>query len=187
MDRLWAPWRIQYVSAVAKRKKGCIFCVARKAVQHPAQSDGPVRTSVQKHAPSHPIGQEYVVFTTRHSLCMLNLYPYNNGHLMVAPLRHTDDLSSLSQAESADLWKALMQAQALLTKVLKPEGFNIGINIRRCAGAGIIGHVHVHIVPRWQGDTNFMPVIHEAKVVSQSLQELHRQLRDAYTKRHPSS
>lgn len=157
MDRLWAPWRINYISG--KKQKGCVFCQAKK-----------LRTD------------DSVVFKTKYSLCILNIFPYNNGHLMLSPLRHVSELSGLKQQESADLFQTLIKAKILLEKVLKPEGFNIGININRSAGAGITGHLHVHIVPRWQGDTNFMPVIARTKVISQSLKQLRKLLKDAYTK-----
>jgi ATP adenylyltransferase len=107
---------------------------------------------------------------------MLNIFPYNNGHLMVAPLRHTRHLKRLSETEILDVFRGLIRAQKILSRVLKPDGFNIGINIGRASGAGITGHVHIHIVPRWIGDTNFMPSIHGTKVISQSLKELHRRL-----------
>ncbi len=157
MDKLWAPWRINYVSG--KRKKGCIFCQARRL-----KSAG------------------FAVFKTKYSLCILNIFPYNNGHLMVCPLRHTSELSTLKEPEAVDLFRSLAEAKRLLEKVLKPDGFNIGINIKRSAGAGIPGHLHIHIVPRWQGDTNFMPIIAGTKVISQSLNELHKKLKDAYAK-----
>ena len=101
---------------------------------------------------------------------------------MVCPLRHTSELSTLKEPEAVDLFRSLAEAKRLLEKVLKPDGFNIGINIKRSAGAGIPGHLHIHIVPRWQGDTNFMPIIAGTKVISQSLNELHKKLKDAYAK-----
>jgi ATP adenylyltransferase len=158
MDKLWAPWRINYVQA--KKTKGCLFCQA-------------VRSSKCR---------DYLVFSTEHSFCLLNIFPYNNGHLMVAPKRHVKDLAELKDGQMLDLMKALILARKLLGKVLKPEGFNIGINIGAVAGAGIPGHLHIHIVPRWKGDTNFMPVLGNTKIISQSLGELHKQLRYAYTK-----
>ncbi|MCU0665873.1 MAG: HIT domain-containing protein [Candidatus Omnitrophica bacterium] len=159
MDRLWAPWRGKYVSCAGKHK-GCIFCKASK------------RNT-----------KDYVVFKTKSSLCMLNIFPYNNGHLMVSPLRHTKDMASLTQKEILDLFSSLNKAKSLLDKILKPHGYNIGINISRVAGAGVVGHLHIHIVPRWPGDTNFMPVTGQTKVISQSLRELHRKLKHAYAKK----
>jgi ATP adenylyltransferase len=113
---------------------------------------------------------------------MLNIFPYNNGHVMVSPLRHVRDLEQLKEAEIIDLFRALGEAKSLLKKVLKPHGFNIGINLGRSAGAGITGHLHIHIVPRWAGDTNFMPVISDTKVLAQSLDELCKQLNYAQSK-----
>jgi ATP adenylyltransferase len=151
--KLWAPWRVNYVQS--KQKKGCIFCKAARG------KDG------------------YVVFKSAACICMLNIFPYNNGHLMVAPLRHTAGLDGLSDQEAMELWRCVKKATGLLKKVLKPQGFNIGINISGEAGAGIPGHLHIHIVPRWKGDTNFMPVIFDTKVISQSLHDLVKRLRQA--------
>jgi len=110
---------------------------------------------------------------------MLNIYPYNNGHLLVFPLRHIRDISQLSSEEIVDLFKSLNRAKSLLQKTLNPQGYNIGFNLTRTAGAGITGHLHLHIVPRWTGDTNFMPVIANTKIISQSLDELARCLKNA--------
>lgn len=156
MDRLWAPWRIKYISA--KKHKGCIFC-NRKI---------------------------YVIFSSTHSLCMLNKFPYNNGHVMISPKKHVDDLSKLKQIELLDLFKSVNTAKNLLDKVLKPDGYNIGINLSKSAGAGITKHMHIHIVPRWQGDTNFMPVLYNTRIVSQSLSELEKKLKAAYAKSRPN-
>lgn len=116
---------------------------------------------------------------------MLNIFPYNNGHLMVCPLRHTQELETLSQEEALDLFQALVKAKKLLQTVLKPQGYNIGLNLKRSAGAGIIGHLHIHIVPRWKGDTNFMPIVADTKIVSESLTHLHQRLKNAYAKTNP--
>lgn len=155
MDKLWAPWRINYVSSKTKAK-GCIFCLARKNKTN-----------------------DYVIFKTKRSLCLLNIYPYNNGHLLVSPLRHVADIELLSQAEVLDMFACLKRAKQLLAKVLKPQAYNLGFNLGRQAGAGITGHLHLHIVPRWAGDTNFMPVIGNPKVISQSLAELSKCLKNA--------
>lgn len=156
MDKLWAPWRVKYIRNI--KKKGCIFCKAR------AKTD------------------EYVVFKTEHSIVMLNIYPYNNGHILVSPLRHLASLEQLKDEEALDLFRAVKKAQKLLDKVLKPQGYNVGINLSRAAGAGITGHLHVHIVPRWVGDTNFMPVLSGTKIISQSLDELYKLLKNAQSK-----
>ncbi len=158
-SRLWAPWRISYVSKENKQKK-CIFCQNVKSKKE----------------------NDFVVFINKYSFCLLNIYPYNNGHLMVSPKKHVKDLSQLNKEELLDLFSCLDKAKKLLESTLKPDGFNIGINLSRSAGAGIPGHIHIHIVPRWNGDTNFMPVVAKTKVISQSLSELHKLLKKAYAK-----
>ncbi|MFH0738689.1 MAG: HIT domain-containing protein [Candidatus Omnitrophota bacterium] len=158
MNRLWAPWRIKYVGL--KKQQGCIFCLALKP-----------------SGAREPRTKDYLIFKTRYSFAMLNIFPYNNGHVLVSPKRHVRELSLLKDAEVIDLVKSINKTKEILTKVLRPEGFNIGINLGRVAGAGVIGHLHVHIVPRWRGDTNFMPTLSGTKVISQSLQELHKILK----------
>ncbi|MDD5661941.1 MAG: HIT domain-containing protein [Candidatus Omnitrophica bacterium] len=157
MDKLWAPWRISYIKNI-KRKK-CIFC------QCSSRKPG-----------------SYVVFKTRYTSVILNIFPYNNGHLLVSPLRHVNRLEQLRDEEVMDLFYALKKAKKLLEKVLKPQGYNLGLNLAKDAGAGITGHLHIHIVPRWKGDTNFMPVLFNTKIISQSLDELYKQLKDAQAK-----
>jgi len=156
-DKLWAPWRLKYIRS--KKKKGCIFCAAANN----KTSSG-------------------VILKTEHSVALLNIFPYNNGHIMVAPLRHAKDLSFLNEDEHKDLWEAVLKIQGALKKTLEPQGYNIGLNIGTAAGAGIPGHIHVHVVPRWNGDTNFMPVISDTKVISQSLSELEKRLKRCLTK-----
>ncbi|HLD82331.1 MAG TPA: HIT domain-containing protein [Candidatus Omnitrophota bacterium] len=158
MDRLWAPWRIKYISKI--KRKGCLFCRCKKSAK-----------------------QKYVLFKTERSVSMLNIFPYNNGHLLIAPLRHVKKISQLTDVEILDLFKALTGSKRLLDRVLRPHGYNIGINISRAAGAGIPGHLHLHIVPRFEGDTNFMPVLYETRVISQSLDELYKKLKNAYAKK----
>jgi ATP adenylyltransferase len=155
MDKLWAPWRINYISSKIKTR-GCIFCQAKKSKS-----------------------RDYVIFKTKKSICLLNIYPYNNGHLLVSPLRHVAEIELLNQDEVLDIFKCLKRAKGLLQKVLKPQGYNLGFNLGRPAGAGITGHLHLHIVPRWVGDNNFMPVINSTKVISQSLDELSKRLKNA--------
>ena len=158
--RLWAPWRINYISK--SKVKGCIFCRAKRRASRGADKPN-----------------DYVVFKTKKSICLLNIYPYNNGHLLISPLRHIADIDLLTDAEILDMFRCLKRAKGLLQKVLKPQGYNLGFNLSRSAGAGITGHLHLHIVPRWVGDTNFMPVISNSKVISQSLDELSRRLKNA--------
>jgi len=157
MDRLWAPWRVKYISS--KKQKGCIFCKAGR-----------------KHA------GDYVIFRTPQAIAMLNIFPYNNGHMLVSPVRHLSRLEDLTREEAAGLFSAVKRAKKLLEKVLKPQGFNLGVNLSRSAGAGITGHLHIHIVPRWVGDTNFMPSLAGTKIISQSLDELAKLLKNAQAK-----
>ena len=151
MDRLWAPWRNKYITA--KKQKSCIFCSANKK-------------------------SDYVFIKTQLSVAMLNAFPYNNGHILVAPLRHIKDLKNLKENELLDLFNTINRAIALLNKILRPKGYNVGINMGRVAGAGIPGHIHFHIVPRWNGDTNFMSTINSTRVISQSLDELCKRLKN---------
>jgi len=155
MDRLWAPWRIKYIKA-NKKQKGCIFCRALKSER-----------------------RNFVIFKTKYSIAMLNIFPYNNGHIMISPIRHVREITQLTELEGLDLFQSLSKVKRLLDKVFKPEGYNIGINIAKSAGAGIAAHLHIHIVPRWQGDTNFMPLFYGTKIISQSLDESYKQLRKA--------
>ena len=108
---------------------------------------------------------------------MLNLYPYNNGHVMVAPYRHVKSLELLSEAELTDMMRLVNRIKVTLDKKLKPDGYNIGMNIGKVAGAGFAGHIHIHVVPRWAGDTNFMPMISDTKIVSESLEAMRKVLK----------
>jgi len=152
---LWAPWRITYLKSFGKKSKGCLFCRAARS-----QKDG----------------SNYVFLRSKHAIGILNIFPYNNGHMMIAPQRHVNTLDLLKNEELCDIMEQVRVTTRRLDKILKPEGYNIGINIGRAAGAGIDRHLHVHIVPRWNGDTNFMPVCAGTKVISQSLGALYRQL-----------
>ena len=153
MKKIWAPWRSKFV--YHRKTKGCIFCEKPR---------------------SHNDAKNFLVERGRTVYSMLNLYPYNNGHLMIAPYRHLKNVTLLSPEESGELFKMLQQSLKQLDKILKPHGYNIGFNIGRIAGAGYDKHVHLHVVPRWQGDTNFMPVIGETKVVSESLARLRKRI-----------
>ncbi len=154
MDKLWAPWRSKYI--YLRKRSGCIFCLAKKA-KNPKKL--------------------YILDRSKHSFSMLNLYPYNNGHVMVAPYKHVKSLELLSDEELLDMIKLINKTKVAIGKILKPHGFNIGLNVGKIAGAGFTGHVHVHIVPRWTGDTNFMPLTAGAKVISESLNSLYELLR----------
>jgi len=123
--------------------------------------------------------KNYVVVRTKYSFSVLNIYPYNNGHLLIVPNRHVSDFTKLTKDERDDLLDLLSSMKILMDKTLKPGGYNIGINLGKIAGAGFPGHLHIHLVPRWRGDVNFMPVIAETKVISQSLQTLFHRLQNA--------
>ena len=153
---LWAPWRKAYILHLpAKKKSFCIFCDALRS-----KNDR----------------KNLVVRRTKHSFAILNLYPYNNGHVLVLPKKHTAGFETLKEAELLDLMKLQNEMIHKLKKRLRPHGFNLGANLGVAAGAGVKGHLHLHVVPRWLGDTNFMPVIGKTKVISESLKSLYERL-----------
>jgi len=153
MDKLWAPWRSKYL--YLRKNKKCIFC---------SNKPSDAKTN-------------YIIERSRHSFAMLNIYPYNNGHVMAAPYRHVGSLDKLTDDELTDLFGLVNKVKVRIDKSLKPHGYNIGLNIGKVGGAGFAGHVHVHIVPRWTGDTNFMPVTAGTKVISESLGAMYRLLK----------
>ena len=157
-DILWAPWRIEYIKNTSK-PEGCIFC------------DKPRKKDDRKNLIVH---RAELVFV------MMNRFPYNNGHLLIVPYRHTGELASLSNSEKVELFDLLQRSQDVLREVMHPQGFNIGMNLGRLAGAGIADHIHFHIVPRWGGDTNFMPVIGHTKVISEGLEETWEKLHHTF-------
>jgi ATP adenylyltransferase len=160
MENLHAPWRIQYILA-PKQPPSAVSLFTQIA-----QSDADV--------------ENLVVTRDRTCFALLNRYPYNGGHLMVVPYKQASDLHELADEELADLMKLTRRCQGVLRKVMRPEGFNIGLNIGRSAGAGIAEHLHIHIVPRWNGDTNFMPVLTGTTVVPEALTDLTVKLRAAF-------
>ena len=162
MEKLWSPWRSQYIDSFKSDEKTseCIFC----------ESAGKDVEDLDN----------LVVRKSKLTYTLLNLYPYNNGHLMVVPYRHIGELSDLLNDETSEIMNELIMAQKALSETLKPQGFNIGANLGRSSGAGIADHLHFHIVPRWTGDTNFMPVLGEVKVISQDLKETKVKLINAY-------
>jgi len=159
MERLWAPWRMEYITE--EPRPGCLFC---RVIEDPTDKDAAL-----------------VVWRPPQAIVLLNKYPYNAGHVMVAPHAHVGGLEDLDDAQTADLMRALKRTIAVLKKTLKPEGFNIGANIGRAAGAGVPDHVHLHVVPRWNGDTNFMPVLGEVKVVNEHLTQTAAKLSEAFS------
>jgi ATP adenylyltransferase len=163
MERLWAPWREGYIAKIRTKQKSCVFC----------------------HILADHKDKQHLIFIRKaHAYAVLNLYPYSNGHCLILPNRHVGDISKLRQEEYIELMELLRETKDLLQEVFKPQGFNVGINFGRIAGAGLPGHVHVHIVPRWKGDHNFMQVNASTRVISQSLSVIYKKLDDAYQKRH---
>jgi ATP adenylyltransferase len=168
-NNLWAPWRIKYVQGLDKKpqsdKNGdqvseedkCFICYNHN---YPQQD-----------------GENLVLWRTDKSIVILNRFPYNNGHILIAPIRHISGLEQATDAELLELTKLVRESQKALSLAIKPHGFNVGMNLGRCSGAGLPGHLHLHIVPRWDGDTNFMSVCSDTKVISQSLTELLELLR----------
>ncbi len=157
---LWAPWRMEYIRSLAEESEGgCFLC------RYGEQRE-------RDHA-------NHVLWRSEHSLVVMNRFPYTNGHLLVAPLSHTEDLNGLPHHVFYDIWHQAREAKQALAELLHPNGFNIGVNLGHCAGAGLPGHVHLHIVPRWSGDTNFMAVLGDIRVVPESLTRMHEQLQQA--------
>ncbi len=156
MDYLWAPWRIEYIK-IAKEEaaQGCILC------GKPAEKDD---------------RKNLILYRGEHGFIIMNAYPYNSGHLMVAPYSHTTNLEELKEEERNELFSLVSRSIAVLKQAFNAEGFNVGMNLGRIAGAGIDSHIHTHVVPRWSGDTNFMPVTGDIKVVSQAILETYDQL-----------
>lgn len=158
MDRLWTPWRLAYVTDASKAESACIFCAALAA----------------------PEPDPLVVRRGARAFVILNKFPYNNGHLMVVPHRHVARLADLDADELLEMMALAQTAERVLTEVYRPHGFNLGINLGRPAGAGILDHLHLHIVPRWNGDTSFMTVFDETRVLPEELSETARRVRAAF-------
>lgn len=160
---LWAPWRLEYVTNVDKDKsEACFLC---EAWAKPDQAE-----------------QRLVVWRNDFGMILLNRYPYTNGHLLVAMKEHCPDLAAMDPTQRGALMELTAKAEQLLYAVLNPQGVNIGINVGRCAGAGLPGHLHVHLVPRWSGDTNFMSVVGQVRVIPQAMQTIHREMIEAVKK-----
>ncbi len=155
MERLWAPWRIKYIET--GNVDGCIFCVK------PGQGE--------KNDAAN-----YIIHRGKHAFVLLNLYPYIGGHTMVAPYKHTGSLEDLSDEEMLELFSLVRKTTETLRKTFNPDGFNVGMNIGEAAGAGFGNHVHIHVVPRWAQDTNFMPVLTDTRVISESMEETYERM-----------
>jgi len=157
MRQLWAPWRLEYIQT-ADEQAGCIFCRA---------AEGDDEDSL-------------VVYRGRHAFVLLNRFPYSSGHFMVAPYRHVGEFGDLDDDETLETHRLAGQGLGALSAVYGPQGYNLGWNLGRIAGAGVVDHVHLHAVPRWAGDTNFMPVLADVKVLPEHLSETRRRLADAW-------
>ena len=161
-DIMWSPWRMSYVAAEKDHGfegPSCVFC------------DLPARNDDER---------TYILYRGARAFVIMNLYPYNNGHLMMVPYAHVDSLADLDEETLAELMTLAQRSQAVVQERMRPQGFNVGINQGRAAGAGIADHVHMHLVPRWVGDTNFMPVLGDVRVMPQHLDETYALLRPGF-------
>ena len=161
-DRLWAPWRIVYFTE--PRPDECVFCTL------------PAETEMTDE-------ETLILARFEHTYVVMNKYPYNAGHLMVVPYQHTDDLRELSPDVHCEMFRVAAICQDVIREAINAQGFNIGLNLGKAAGAGILEHLHLHVVPRWIGDTNFMPVIMDTKVLSEDLVGTFRRLRPGFDRR----
>lgn len=159
MDNLWAPWRIDYI--LGKREPYCIFC---------PEGDG------------HSDEERLILYRGSLVMVMMNKYPYNNGHLLVAPWRHVADLEALSEDEMLHLMRWVKRCTQILKKAMRPDGFNIGLNLASAAGAGVEDHLHFHVVPRWHGDTNFLTVLAEVRSIPEHLRQTYEKLLPHFNK-----
>ncbi len=156
-EKLWAPWRAGFI--LSKKEKGCIFCKRLKE-----------KDSVKN----------LIVYRGKKALVILNKFPYNAGHTMIVPIRHVGQIEKLKADEAAEFFELLQKTVAIIKKILKPTSMNLGMNLGKASGAGVPGHLHMHIVPRWTGDTNFMPIIGKTKVVSLPLDPIYKKLRKEF-------
>lgn len=162
MERLWAPWRMEYI--MAKKTEGCIFCV---------EWDGTADR------------EKLLLYRSTNSFVMLNRYPYTNGHLLVVPFRHAADLDELDEVELLDLMNTVRLSRRVLDLASAPQGYNIGMNLGKASGAGVDEHLHFHIVPRWNGDTNFMSVLSEVRVMPEALLTTYERLKPLFIQASP--
>jgi ATP adenylyltransferase len=160
MDRLWSPWRYRYVST-ASPADTCIFCAK------PAAGDDRAN---------------YIVLRAERNFVVLNLYPYTSGHLMIAPYEHVDTLTGADPEALAEMMRLTVRAEAALREVYRPGGINIGMNLGECAGAGVAGHIHMHVLPRWAGDASFMSTVAETRVLPEDLETTYEKLSKAFRK-----
>ena len=161
MERLWAPWRMEYIKSTQDEEQDCIFC------QKPKETNDK---------------ENLIVYRSSLSFIIMNKFPYNNGHLMVVPYKHEADLTKFTDDVLLDTQHLLQLSLRALNATLNPHGINIGVNLGRGAGAGIVDHLHYHIVPRWIGDTNYMPVLAGTKVISEALEDSWQKLHTSFKK-----
>jgi ATP adenylyltransferase len=160
MEYLWAPWRMEYIkNSIGKEDVDCILCY------YPAQNDDE---------------KSLILYRGRYSFVIMNRYPYNGGHIMVAPLRHCNSLDGLDDAERDELFRIVAKSTAILRETFNCHGFNVGMNLGRVAGAGVDQHIHMHIVPRWNGDNNFMPVLSDTKVINEAIEDTYKTLKPKF-------
>ena len=159
MKHIWSPWRMKYIEKNEK-EEGCVFCNAQ------AKEDGPANL---------------IVFRGQRAFVILNLFPYTSGHVMVIPFEHVSTFEELPSATRAEMMELTSLSMSVLRKVYTPQGFNMGANIGESAGAGVPGHVHIHVVPRWSGDTNFMSTLGETRVLPESIEETYKRVRDGFS------
>jgi ATP adenylyltransferase len=164
VERLWAPWRLKYVTGAGGASEGCVFCTSADSSR-----------------------EELVLIRSAVCYVILNLYPYNNGHLMVVPNRHVATLAATTAGEQAELMRLTRHAEIALTEAYSPQGINVGLNLGRPAGAGILDHLHVHLVPRWNGDTNFMTVVGNVRVLPEDLEATAAKLRPIFERLQPDN
>ena len=162
MKKLWAPWRMEYIrESIIENNEGCIFCLGKE---------------VDKDR------ERLILHRGERAFVMMNKFPYNNGHMLIAPYRHIADFNDLTDEESLEMQRLLGRCITAVKATMHPQGFNIGLNLGRVAGAGIEDHLHYHILPRWTGDTNFLPVFGEVKVISEALRETYDHLKAEFDK-----
>jgi len=159
MNTLYAPWRLDYIKAVSDGPKDCFLCTTAKSPQLDTEN--------------------LVLARSQHCLLMLNTFPYVTGHLLVAPYRHAPTPLECTPIERAETMELLTLAQQALARAMNPQGFNIGFNIGKCSGAGVPGHIHAHIVPRWNGDINFITIIGNVRIIPQAIEQAYAQLKSA--------
>lgn len=160
VKKLWAPWRLAYLNGEG-REDGCVFC--NKPALDPSEDK-----------------KSLILHRGEHCFIIMNLYPYNNGHVMVIPYKHTGDFGELNDGEMLEMMQLTQLTLKVFKRVFDPDGFNTGFNLGRAAGGGITDHIHFHVLPRWAGDTNFMPVLGETRIISEHISDTYDKLKEAF-------